>query len=380
MPLGKALLESVGATPDLTQSDALMDLSIILQLKGDREIALAMQQQALQLKQLYHLEAPSGTTALRLLALMTEGDLMTNMPLDLLLEDSDIALDILYVAPHLPFPDVLPEHDVLFVGIGESDQTRSLLKQLDAALQDWPRPILNRAEPITCLSRDCAHTLLSHLTGVAMPATTRLTREQLALIAQHPTTLSVYLADAEFPLIIRPIGSHAGHGLEKIDTPAQLSNYLTVMPEAIFYLSRFIDYSDNDGQFRKYRIVLIAGQAYVAHMGISSHWMIHYMNAGMEESAEKRNEEARFMAEFEQHFLPRHSDALQAIYQTMQLDYLVLDCAETHDGKLLIFEVDNSAVVHTLDSAELFPYKRPQMRKIFAAFRALLLNASTSTL
>ncbi|MFM2408576.1 MAG: hypothetical protein RL358_1318 [Pseudomonadota bacterium] len=374
-PLGKQLLSCIGAAPDAAQADALMDLSTILQLKGDREIALSVQNEALQLKQLYHLDAPSGTTALRLLALMTAGDLMTNMPLDLLLEDSDIALDILYVAPHLPFPDTVPEHDVLFVGIGESDETRSLLLQLDGALKDWPRPILNRAEPITRLSRDCAYTLLNDLPGVVMPATARLTREQLNGIARQPSTLGNHLTECHFPLIIRPVGSHAGHGLEKLANPAQLLNYLQLMPEAMFYLSRFIDYSDADGQFRKYRIVLIADQAYAAHMGISAHWIIHYMNAGMEESLDKRMEEAHFMSEFEHGFAPRHAEALHAIYQRMQLDYLVLDCAETHDGKLLVFEVDNSAVVHTLDSAELFPYKQPQMRKVFAAFRALLFNA-----
>jgi hypothetical protein len=119
-------------------------------------------------------------------------------------------------------------------------------------------------------------------------------------------------------------------------------------------------------------VVLIEGKAYAAHMGISSHWMIHYLNAGMSESAAKRAEEAHFMASFDATFAARHAIALAAIHQAMRLEYLVLDCAETHDGKLLLFEVDNSAVVHTMDSADLFPYKQPQMRMVFDAFRAML--------
>lgn len=83
------------------------------------------------------------------------------------------------------------------------------------------------------------------------------------------------------------------------------------------------------------------------------------------------------MAEFDHTFARHHAPALQAIHARMQLEYLVLDCAETQDGKLLLFEVDNSAVVHTMDSPELFPYKQPQMRKVFAAFRTLLVDAST---
>jgi hypothetical protein len=43
------------------------------------------------------------------------------------------------------------------------------------------------------------------------------------------------------------------------------------------------------------------------------------------------------------------------------------------DGSLLIFEIDNAAIVHALDDPDDFPYKRPQMRKVFAAFRDMLL-------
>jgi hypothetical protein len=33
-------------------------------------------------------------------------------------------------------------------------------------------------------------------------------------------------------------------------------------------------------------------------------------------------------------------------------------------------------IVHAMDSAELFPYKAEQMSKVFAAFEAMLRNAS----
>ncbi|MEO7007832.1 MAG: RimK family alpha-L-glutamate ligase, partial [Caldimonas sp.] len=127
----------------------------------------------------------------------------------------------------------------------------------------------------------------------------------------------------------------------------------------------------------KYRIVLIDGVAYAGHMGISTHWMIHYLNAGMSDSAAKRAEEEAFMRNFETDFARRHGDALQVVSKRVGLDYLVIDCAETAVGELLIFEVDGGAVVHSMDPAGLFPYKRPQMEKLFAAFRAMLVRAIT---
>ena len=62
----------------------------------------------------------------------------------------------------------------------------------------------------------------------------------------------------------------------------------------------------------------------------------------------------------------------QAVAERVGLDYFGIDCAETPDGRLLLFEGDIAMIVHAMDSPEIFPYKPPQMQKIFAAFRALL--------
>ena len=71
-------------------------------------------------------------------------------------------------------------------------------------------------------------------------------------------------------------------------------------------------------------------------------------------------------------FAVRHQRALAALADRVGLDYFTVDCAENKRGELLIFEADNTAVVHNMDSPELFPYKAPQMRKIFEAFAAML--------
>jgi hypothetical protein len=107
-------------------------------------------------------------------------------------------------------------------------------------------------------------------------------------------------------------------------------------------------------------------------MAIAERWDIWYLNAGMAESAAKRLEEETFMRTFDIGFGRRHQSALKAMADRIGLDYFTVDCAETNDGSLLIFEADNTAVVHNMDSPELFPYKPPQMRKVFDAFAAML--------
>lgn len=375
-PLGSRLIARAAADPG--DANALMDMSTVLQLKQSRDIGLAVQAQALELRQLYHLPAarpePGGGAAIRLLALMAPGDLMANTPLEFLLQDSDVALAMLYVVPGLPFPP-LPEHDLAIIAVCESDDNRALLQQLALRAPSWPRPVLNLPQRIGQTGREAAHALLASAPGVCIPQSARVGCGTLSLIGAGELALAGTLADAQFPIIVRPVDSHAGHGLAKIAAPQELQAYLQAMPEPEFVVSQFIDYRGTDGLYRKYRVALIDGEPYACHMGVSADWMIHYLNAGMTESAEKRAEEARFMADFDQDFARRHAEALRAIDARLGLDYVVIDCGETPDGRLLIFELDTGAVVHSMDPEDLFPYKKPQMQKVFAAFRALLARA-----
>ncbi|MDD2913788.1 MAG: RimK family alpha-L-glutamate ligase [Gallionella sp.] len=375
-PLGTQLIGRAGASSSSTaaSANALMDLYTVLLLRGERELALSMQAAALRLQQIYSAPTATAPVALRLLAVMTPGDLMANTPLEFLLEDSDVALDMLYVGRELPLPPALPEHDVLFVSIAESDQNLPLLAQIGEAVQSWPRPVLNMPERIALMSRDAACTLLKEVPGIVMPNTHRVDRQILEQVARAERTITGILGDGDFPVIVRPVDSHAGQGLDKIDNPAALADYLLNMPNSEFYVARFVDYRSEDGQFRKYRIVLMEGQAYICHLAISEHWMIHYLNAGMADSAEKRAEEARVMADFDSGFARRHAEALRIIGERVGLDYLGIDCAETTGGELLIFEIDNSMIVHAIDPVDVFPYKQTQMRKVFEAFRRMLGN------
>jgi len=51
---------------------------------------------------------------------------------------------------------------------------------------------------------------------------------------------------------------------------------------------------------------------------------------------------------------------------------VLVDCAETREGDLLIFEADHCAIVHDMDPVNVYPYKPAQMQKIFSAFVAMI--------
>lgn len=350
---------------------AMLDLSVVLQLNAQPKLAMQLQSQALRIEQQYQLHSNPRTPALRLLAIMGPGEVMANTPIEFLIEDCDIALQLLFLGEGLPAPSALPDHDLAFVAVCESDQNQALLAALAPVMQQWPRPFVNQPALIARLTRDRVARLLEKLDRVAVSQSQRWSRQRLE---QCAAAGGCQFTDASFPWIIRPVNSHAGHGLSKLDEPAQIREVLQSHGDAEFFVAPFVDYRSNDGWFRKYRIAVIAGRPFAAHMAISRHWMVHYLNADMLGNQRNREEEAEFMANFENDFARRHDSALQAIDRQLGLDYYSIDCGETQDGRLLVFEVDSGAVVHSMDCPSVFPYKGPQMKKVFTAFRQMLLD------
>lgn len=345
-----------------------IDLSLIAQLLGDKPAGLAIQHQVLLSHRLFRSPCRAGNPRLRVLALAAATDMGSNTPIEFLLEDLAVELVILYVIPEAELPVPLPDHDVAIVIASDSEDCREALASIDAVASRWPRPLLNPPRLVGNLDRDKLHRLLQGIDGLQIPATHAATREQLS--EGSPGSDAAF--GFAFPLIIRPRGSHAGVGLAKIDDAASMQRYLDARQEQEFFISPFVDYAGDDGLFRKYRVVFVDGRPYACHMAIADRWDIWYLNAGMSRSESKRLEEATFMGTFEIGFGRRHQTAMAAVAARLGLDYFILDCAETKTGSLLIFEADNTAVVHNMDPPEVYPYKAPQMRKIFEAFAAML--------
>lgn len=347
----------------------LMNLCIVEQVLGDQASGLQRQAEALRLYRLYRSSWPASHEALRVLAFMTPGDIGSNTPIEFLLQDSDSILYSLYVVPGEPMPDPLPDHDIAIVIAGESDEVRPVMREIERLIPTWPCAVLNRPRRVLRLSREEMHGVLENVPGLTMPATVRIGREDFEKLGRG-------LVD--FPLIARTIGSHAGRGLAKLDDGAAMDGYLSDHPaDAEFFISRYVDYRSSDGFFRKYRIVWVDGRPYPCHMAIGADWKVWYLNADMASSAAKRAEEEEFMSRFDEGFARRHAGALAAAVERFGLEYVGIDCAEMPDGRLLVFEGDIALVAHDMDPPGLYPYKGPQMRRMFTAFYEMLKRHAT---
>ncbi|MBS0243763.1 MAG: tetratricopeptide repeat-containing protein [Proteobacteria bacterium] len=353
---------------------AVLDLATLLEVCGQRQKSSELQQAALAGCRLFQTINGTGE-GLRVLAIKTAGDLMANTPVEFLLEESDARLLSFYIDASQAAPPELPDHDVAILAVGESETNRPLLARIVDWQKGWPQPIVNgKPKQIVDLARERLWTAFRDSAQVVVPQTSVIGAQQLRAAATEICRLDELLSGCTLPLILRPFGAHAGHGTAKIDCVGEIAAYLDNVPGQHFMASPFINYASSDGYYRKQRIVFIDGEPFASHMAVSRNWMVHYLNADMEQHSSRRASEAEWMETFDTDFAARHALAFDDIVSRIGLDYFGIDCGELPDGRLIVFEADTAMIVHAMDPPDLFPYKKAAMTKLFRAFEAALLK------
>ncbi|MDP9110018.1 MAG: hypothetical protein M3M96_00075 [Candidatus Eremiobacteraeota bacterium] len=332
----------------------------LLQITGEREGALSHQHDALERQRVFSHPAPNAKRSI--LVLCAPGDWQANIPVDFLFDRETTTVHKLYLIDtvHLESERV-PDYEVVWNTIAESPEALPYLALAQQFIERQNRPHLNSAARVLTTARILLpHTLAS--TGANVAPTIELPRSALA-DARLPFP---------FPVIARPVGSHAGLGLEKFDRSEDLPSYVSRMSAPRYFVSPFVDYSSGDGFFRKYRIVFVDREPYPVHLAISNTWMIHYYNALMAEHQWMRDEEARFLYDLKSVFDGARFETLLAIAAAVDLDYFGIDCTIARDGEVLVFEADPAMLVHTSDPPELYPYKAQYVPRIYRAVEGMI--------
>ncbi len=351
-----AFLEAVER--DDRELDAHLGIYEVAQILRREDLALAHQRAAIAIAPVHSTPA-SEREDYALLVLCAPGPYTANTPADLLFDARRVTLHRWYVDPSGTVPP-LPPHDAVFTAIGESDRAVAHLAAAERFTSASRRPVLNRPDRIRRLGRVPLAETFAHARHARVVTTTRIARERYAAEG-FPT-----------PHIVRPVDSHGGHGLERIEDDAQRAAYLAATPADVLYVAPFVDYRSEDGFFRKYRILFVDGEPFAFHLAISPNWMVHYYNAPMAENRWMRDEEHAFLARIGDVFRDELHDALRETAELLALDYAGIDCAIDRDGKLLIFEADNALIVHLLDDPALFGYKHVYVPRIYEALDAMV--------
>jgi len=330
----------------------------LLQIKGDLRGAVDHQRRALAHQHLFSHVAPNEQRSV--LVLVAPGDWQTNVPVDFLFDRKTTSVHKLFLldaAPAVPIPD----YDVVFNAIAESDEAVASLRLARQFIDAQSKPVLNAPEAVLKVGRRELPKTLAGVDCMVAPIFERK-RAELQKCAMQ----------LEYPAIVRPVGSHAGHNLERVTSAFDVYDYLSRVDAPQYFVSPFIDYSGSDGYFRKYRIVFVDGVPYPVHLAISPNWMIHYYNSPMSEHEWMRSEEASFLAEMQSVFGGSLEAALHDVARSIGLEYFGIDCSIDRDGRLLVFEADPAMLVHTTDPVDLFPYKHQYIPRIYRAVEAMI--------
>ena len=347
---------------DPAARNAHLRLYEVEQMLGRPDSAIEHLRAAVQSSRVVSLPALQQPAARSVLAFSRVAAFEANTPLELILDTEHTTLHRLYIDDgdtHVP-DEELPPYDVLFNTIAESEQAQPALALAHAFAERTGRRPVNDPAIVAQLGRAGVAHRFAGSTTILAPGVERV--EAGALRARDLTA----------PLVVRPVGSQAGHALGLVADRAELHAYLDEHAYASYFVTPFVDYRSRDGFYRKYRVMFVNGVPFAYHLAISPRWMIHYYNAPMADHQWMRDEEARFIDGLGAVFHGPLHEALHDIARGVALEYFGIDCGIAPDGRLLLFEADAAMLVHGTDAPDLFPYKRVGFERVKAALTTLL--------
>jgi Flp pilus assembly protein TadD len=344
----------------------------IRQKMGETKAAEAAYAKAAMLQPLIRRPAAKQPADFRVLALFAP--FAGNLPTEYLFKDAAYDTDTLALLASSQYDvDVLKQDVQVVVNlISDADQADALLPLAADLVDRLARPIINDPHKIQLTTRDTVASLLQGIPNCRVP---KVWRQK---VGAHSSLARVQAAlPASCPLLVRPVGTHGGDDLERIEGAAELAALLARPTDTDRYLIEYIDYRSVDGHFRKYRFIFVDGQILPYHLAIADDWKVHHDSTDMANHRWMQQEEEAFLRDPAAVFSAGHYQVLHAIQQRIGLEYFGGDCGLDRAGNLVVFEANASMLVHD-DNAE-FPYKTPFVHRIKQAFDAMLLKFAQLT-
>ena len=344
---------------------ASQTLAEILERQGESQAAAALLDEA-YVRQSLFLE-PAAHSRMTVLVLSTRS--AGNIPHRFLLP-ADRYTRLVWYMEHARQDQIaaLPPYDLVFNAIGDPDLAGPSAPAVRQFLERCDRPVLNLPAMVARTSRSLAPATLGELDDVVVPKAARISRDKLDRLGLRR---AIGQAGFQPPVLIRPIGSHGGKGLERALTWPELEAAAAVGGQDL-HVTAYRDYRSADGLYRKGRVIFVDRRPYPYHWAGSDHWMVHYDASGSGDDTQRRTEELRFLGDPAGFLGPRAWAAVTRIGERLDLDFCGLDFGVLPDGRVLVFEANATMLVHPEDEAGPLAAKNPAVSRIIDAFQARL--------
>jgi len=290
-------------------------------------------------------------------------DLGNNKPLPLLLFGGRAE------QPPLNIPQ---RPDLIFNQISNPDTHSIALERcVDVCRRFDGIPVINHPDAIKETARDAVYQKLHDIDGVRFPKTVRCVPES----PEHVLEL-IESEGFKLPVIVRTAGEHNASNMVLVESSDHLEKLHTLAFDGSdFYIIEFIDCSDENGIFKKQRILIMDGKAYPRHVFFGPDWLINSKAIDFMLENPQVGDLLGLMDELDER-MPRLEPALNEISKRMKLDVFGIDCDILDDDTLVIYEAN--ANMYTL--RDTIPPLSPRVKIIQQQLRQLIERRSLSAL
>jgi glutathione synthase/RimK-type ligase-like ATP-grasp enzyme len=216
--------------------------------------------------------------------------------------------------------------------IADCDLCPGALEMADRLVSQLSTPCFNAPGAIARTSRDQVARVLSGIAGLRVPKTIRIDGAAPTRIRE-----AIEREMLEYPVLLRPIGSHGGESLIRIDKPKDLDDMSPIRgSEFGLYATEFHDFVGADGRYRKFRVVVLGEQVFLRHCIIADNWLLH----AARRAAGTENIERQMFAIFDRECAAQLHPIFREIGSRLKLDFFGIDCNIDDHGRVVLFEAN----------------------------------------
>ncbi|WP_347986897.1 hypothetical protein [Methylomonas sp. AM2-LC] len=349
-------------------AEAHQGLSYALQALGDNTLAAKHREQGFHGHSIQIYPYRGVQTAIPILIFCSA--MGGNIAFKHLLDEQLFAITLLFTE-YFDTNISLPPHRLIINAIGDADLCHSGLDAAETLLLDCHSPIINAPAWVKKSGRLQNVVRFSSLPDVVTPKMVQLSKVELLssaiaeLIANYGIT---------FPLLLRSPGFHTGQYFLSVECFDVFYAAVKALPGEDLLVIQMLNASNEQGEYHKYRVMIIDGVLYPLHLAISRHWKVHYFSANMHDQSVSRQKEKNFLEDMTSVLGDKAINALTCIGQMLGLDYAGIDFALTASGEVLLFEANATMVVPMPEADDKWQYRRDAVRKIQKAVKQMLIN------
>ena len=189
---------------------------------------------------------------------------------------------------------------------------------------------------------------------------------QIARPAVRPSLL--FLVGADRDEQIRVQGS-------KVKVSGSSEELQSSIEEGVDHIAtEFVDFQNDDGLYRKYRVYFVGQQMIYRHKIISDNWNVHGKDRErvMADRPDLLEEESSLFATPDGAFSPEVKQALLGIRERIDLDFFGIDFGIAPDGRVLLFEANATMSFYAPLPGPQFDYLQAFLPPARSAFRKLI--------